>query len=125
MSKVRQLRAMLIALVLIIPVCFPSAAFGADKDGIYFVIGAATCGAWHEAARDDRNQRLAYGYWLEGYISGVNYLAPGNDVKLDLAQINAYVDQYCANNPLDRLVAAANAMIDEAGGPKDAHKSKK
>jgi hypothetical protein len=108
-----------IALALVFVGALP--AFGVDKNGTYVINGLVTCGAWHEAARDRNPNRIAYTYWLLGYISGVNYLAPGNDSRLDNDQIKAYVDRYCSNNPLHNLVLAANALIDEVGGPKAEH----
>jgi hypothetical protein len=78
-----------------------SPALGADKDGTFVGVGGdASCGKWHEAARSNRYQRSVYASWLNGYVSGVNRIAPGVGVMVDGDQIKAYVDRYCENNPL-------------------------
>jgi hypothetical protein len=100
-----------------------------DKDGNFVVIGPATCGDWHEDSRGrdfaSRQRRELHAAWLEGYISGVNSQAVNKDVRVAGPQIRTYTDRYCANNPLHSLVSAANALIDEAGGPRAEHTWKK
>jgi hypothetical protein len=104
------------------------AAPGKDKDGNFVVVGMATCGKWHEASRgrdvQSRVDRNWYVGWLEGYISGVNSQS-AQDARVDAPGIKAYVDLYCTNNPLHRLAQAADALIEETGGPKAVHTWKK
>lgn len=115
----------IVPLSLFLVLLFMGPASPVDRNGNYGLIGEYTCGSWHEASRQRNNlKRAIQAAWLFGYVSGVNYLAPGNDAKVSGDQIMAYVDHYCDQNPFHRLEFAANALIDEAGGPKADHKWK-
>ena len=103
-------------------------SFGADKDGNFVIVGGPvsggvwSCGDWHAAEPAKTNiSRTVQTAWLYGYISGVNAAAPGSGVRVSGTQIRAFIDHYCAQNPLHQLVQAADALIEEAGGRKSSH----
>lgn len=87
-----------------------------DNTGKYMVFGpgVSSCGEWTNL----RRERSDYGIsgWLTGYISaynslpnGISNIAQGTDVEGMLA----WVDNYCAKNPLDKISTAASALVDE------------
>jgi hypothetical protein len=57
--------------------------------------------------------------WLLGWVSAYNAYNVSRQVRLQDGQSAlAFVDRYCTNNPLQLVVGAAEALIDELGGPK-------
>lgn len=80
--------------------------------------GATTCGAWTASKEQDGVTRAARVQWLEGFLSGVN-MAMLQPLAGNLASSGdpngyiAYVDAYCAANPLDNLHAAAEDLAAE------------
>ena len=90
-------------------------------------IGAGTesCGKWladspRSASRSAREQ------WVYGFITGVNRQSPAHQAQpADGYAIDAYIDQYCRNNPLHNLFQASLALVEETGGPKAAHQWKR
>lgn len=72
-------------------------------------MGDATCGGWRAAPSGfDNIQKAALLNWVLGYLSGRTDVR-GDDVlaTVEVSSIAAWVDNYCANNPLDYLVTAA------------------
>lgn len=72
-------------------------------------MGDATCGGWR-AAPADFNQlpKAALLNWVLGFLSG--RAEPGDKdflADVQVSSIAAWVDNYCAANPLDYLVTAA------------------
>jgi hypothetical protein len=70
--------------------------------------------------------RYQYQQWFYGFISGSNYrTGRKQSTPIDGESVVAFVDQYCANNPLHVLVWAAAAAVQETGGLKTEHKWKR
>lgn len=78
--------------------------------------GAATqsCGAWTSHKADDGWARTGDFHWLAGFLSGLN-LANGGDITgtVDMLAAVAYVDKFCAENPLDEVGLAASFLAKE------------
>lgn len=93
----------------------------------HIAIGAGTdsCGKWIES-RNEPASHFQYKEWIFGFLSGVNSNSNSNKQSRppDGAAVVAFIDQYCKNNPLHLLVSAADALIQETGGPKARHKWK-
>lgn len=72
-------------------------------------MGDATCGGWRAAPADfNQLQKAALLNWVLGFLSA--RAEPGvKDVLADVqvSSIAAWIDNYCAANPLDYLVTAA------------------
>lgn len=79
---------------------------------------AVSCGAWLEA-REPRNVgALQQEAWVLGYVSAANatIVARGqNDflIGLDAPAIFVWLNNYCREHPLKRLVQASDALISE------------
>ena len=80
-------------------------------------IGNNSCGDWTTAARENGWTRVAYQAWLGGFVSGVNLNVSDRVGNLnegtDVPGMTAWVDNYCAANPLDTVSSAAVALAVE------------
>jgi hypothetical protein len=88
-----------------------------------FVIGDGTksCGAWTADRSNDVPHNMELD-WVLGFISGSNWENPQSQARFaDNDAIAAYVDNYCALNPLHGIAAAAAAIVQEGGGPQATH----
>lgn len=87
--------------------------------------GGVSCGKVLDA-KGDRNARLQFEQWVEGYLTGYNYYTHTRNITPpDSASVFAYVENYCRNNPLHALVSAAAALVQELGGRIAAHQFKR
>lgn len=85
------------------------------------IIGAGnrTCGAWTDAAEpttlDATHQRREFTGWLLGFMSALNTTDEfrGVAVAKDGNGYVAWVDEYCARNPLDTVYVAAVLLTNE------------
>lgn len=73
--------------------------------------GVTTCGSWTA----DHELRQFKVQWLQGFLSGVNMTMRrpmGGSIAdaSDPAGYTAWIDSYCALNPLDTLSSAAEAL---------------
>jgi hypothetical protein len=87
---------------------FMSSASAEDK--IVYGAGAVTWGAWLQD-RSSGNKAALYQLqaWIDGYLSGSNASGDGPDFiapkPTDVAYY-AWIDNYCAKNPLNLLMVA-------------------
>ncbi len=111
-------------------VAVPVAAVGQDTMQTF---GAAleSCGAWTQGREEAGNelsygssgasvQRLSRESWVEGYITALNVNLPSRGGAVlnileggDLLGAFAWIDNYCAANPLDDLNRATFLLTDE------------
>jgi hypothetical protein len=76
----------------------------------------ATCGAWTAEHRLNSRKSAQYEAWTFGYLSGwsVTTTVAGNPLaKTDSAGIIKWINNYCVAHPLDKLITAADHLIDE------------
>lgn len=73
--------------------------------------GTQTCGAWTEAAKTESFARQMQRTWVAGYVSGVA-ITRGRDFlePTDFDGMMAWIDQYCAANPLRIIQYAADVL---------------
>jgi hypothetical protein len=69
-----------------------------------------SCGYWIQERRKGANGSQLWEGWILGFITGLNVFGTNNgnvapDVKAEGLQ--AWVDQYCADHPLDSISVAA------------------
>ncbi len=94
------------------------------KNVITYGPGAQSCGAYTAERMKRRDtmpgisQSLVYESWLAGFVSGVGVsMATRNQPRMlrptDLVAMSAWVGNYCAANPLKRVVDAALSLVDE------------
>ena len=94
-------------------VLFTGAARAADAWAIG--VGLKSCGAWTADRRTPDWGSEAQ--WVVGFLSGVGYEGMKDGVDplrgVDGAAVMAWLDNYCQTHPLQKLVDAAKAFVDE------------
>ena len=83
-------------------------------------VGLKSCGTWTETRAqkgDDASTRMA---WVGGFITAINSLSAGRESPFtnitqgtDAEGLWAWIDNYCAQHPLDPFVFAAQALVGE------------
>lgn len=85
------------------------------RPGHYEVFGAGngSCGEWRAGRSEpDHIVRLT---WAQGFLSGAGWR--GGKVRFaDPDAVNAWIDDYCAQHPLDTLSRAAANLAVTLGG---------
>lgn len=94
------------------------AAQPADNRSIYVYSypGNDTCGDWTENRRRGDGRTQALEGWVLGFVTGYNmYEDPKGNVapSVSATALLAWVDQYCAANPLDSLTTAGVKLVSE------------
>jgi hypothetical protein len=86
--------------------------------------GQDGCGGWLKLRQ---NEIVHQGQvkWILGFLTGSNYRTEGQGAPADSTAVEAFVDQYCQNNPAHQLFMAAAALVQESGGPHALHQYKK
>jgi hypothetical protein len=109
-------RVVLVALFM--AVAMPAGA--ADETDYYIIKGEGTksCGTWIQDRKkggfEGQVTDLTQTAWLAGYLTAYNLWVPGKaDIAegTDIAGLMAWIDNYCAQNPLNNIANAANALI--------------
>ena len=78
--------------------------------------GSDSCGQWTKEFRNDSNLIFGLRMWVRGYVTSFNVwvLQSGNVPQgTDNNGILAWVDNYCAANPLNDVETAARALLVE------------
>jgi len=79
--------------------------------------GMKSCGAWTED-RATPNRHSSEFNWVLGFITRNNWDNPDKQALfVDPAAVEAYVDNYCALNPLSSILNAAAEAVRAGGGP--------
>ena len=103
------------ALVLRLLVASQSAR-AADENRMAYGAGMVTCAEWQKyRATGDKPATLQLQAWLDGFLSGFNM---GSDIdfispKPTSVAYYAWIDNYCAQNPLNHVATAAVALKNE------------
>jgi hypothetical protein len=77
--------------------------------------GGVTCGEWQQHRSTRNTAVFQLEAWVAGFLSGYNlasdidFLAP----KATEVAYYAWIDNYCRQNPLNRVSEAATALKDE------------
>jgi hypothetical protein len=66
----------------------------------------------------DNHVDSSYTQWVAGYLSGYNLFGDKKQIEEipDEASLDAYLQKYCRDNPLDRVIWASMSLINELGG---------
>jgi len=104
----------LIVLVLSFAITTPATA--KDKDGLYWILGARSCGEWVKDRKEGGWIETANMAWIVGYISAYNQQTP--DVfnilgSTGLEGIYFWMDKYCQENPLDGVSYGMDVLVIE------------
>jgi hypothetical protein len=113
------------ASVVVLVVLLSSSLICAQATDLYTLgNGQDACSAW---LKFRQNEHVHEGQvkWILGFLTGSNYRTEGQGAPADSAAVEAFVDQYCQNNPSHQLFMAAAALVQESGGPVALHQYKK
>ena len=76
--------------------------------------GTKSCGTWLAQRKEDGWTAKVNAAWVDGFLTAVNELATSNLTKgVDHEGRDTWIDNYCQAHPLDQLVDAAGALVDE------------
>lgn len=90
-----------------------------DSTGKYTILGPGnlSCGEWLSIRRQGNDYAISS--WVTGYVTAYNTF-PNGKINIaggtDVEGMLAWIDNYCAKNPLDKIAAAAVALSDELMG---------
>jgi hypothetical protein len=103
------------ALLMIFAIVFCFKAEAKDGRGIVYGSGMQSCGAWTYKTDSDVGEQTS---WVMGYISAFNVYQGEMNVGAgtDLNGIFGWIDNYCAAHPLDPIIKATDALVDELSG---------
>lgn len=84
------------------------------KPGEYKVYGhgAASCGTWIQRQREGGVSSNSTKAWIVGFVSGAGYVAAPSLGVTDSDGVAAFVDKYCAENPLKTIANATEELVD-------------
>ena len=96
-------------------VCLVTPAWAANSKGQYEILGYGnnSCGTWTK----HRKAGAWYGTagWVLGIVTGYNAYTDGvyNIAEgTDNQGLLAWIDNYCSSNPLEKVLAATNALVE-------------
>ena len=97
-------------------VCMVAPAWAADNNDQYSIMGpgAKSCGYWTKVRKADGEDAFMVKAWLGGFLTSYNYFTPGvTDVGqgIDVPGREAWVDNYCRDNPLKDISFAAIRLV--------------
>lgn len=76
--------------------------------------GTKSCNTWTEERSKESSAAAHYEDWVLGFLTGANAYMPGNMLKVHSeAGLLGWVDTYCKENPLKRIVDAADRLTVE------------
>ncbi|MCK1600823.1 hypothetical protein IVB02_05155 [Bradyrhizobium sp. 166] len=104
------------ALLLMILLCLHANVAHAAGRAI-FGAGLVSCGEWQKfKTTNDRASLFQIQAWVDGFLSGQNLFAEGSDFlvsKPNSTALYAWIDNYCAANPLDTIAKATVSLRGE------------
>jgi hypothetical protein len=112
------------SVVVLVAFLFGLLAHAQAKDLYTIGEGQDACSGWLNF-RQNEIVRQGQVKWILGFLTGSNYRTEGQGAPADSAAVEAFVDQYCRNNPSHQLFMAAAALVQETGGPVALHDYKK
>ena len=98
------------ASVVVLVVLLSSSLMCAQATDLYTLgNGQDACSAW---LKFRQNEHVHEGQvkWILGFLTGSNYRTEGQGAPADSAAVEAFVDQYCQNNPSHQLFRMAFDM---------------
>jgi hypothetical protein len=106
-------------LVVLAMTCWPAVCQARpDQNGQYQVVGVGnhSCGEWTQGRFNRDETEYVDMAWVQGFITAVNLAGPGSsDIskQTDPDGILAWIDNYCAKDPLKKLSSAVAELTAE------------
>jgi hypothetical protein len=89
---------------------------------------AISCGAYAEVRINEGAlgvNSIQMFSWVQGYLSGYNNYAKHPVVSVpEIAAIGVFLDKYCSDNPVHRVINGIDALLAELGGYKQPYLGK-
>jgi hypothetical protein len=76
---------------------------------------ADSCSSWSQERASNKPSQAVEG-WVLGFVSGRNRYGPGDGLlgaETNSTSLVAWIDRYCAQNPLDTVTKAAMELVKE------------
>jgi hypothetical protein len=101
------LRAILIVISIVLM------ANQASAKKYYLGAGGVSCGAWLETRKNgDDVETFQLQAWVQGFVSGVNATSQNDFLAApDAEAIFAWLDNYCRQHPLEKVIEASHLLI--------------
>lgn len=95
----------------------PACAAAADQTPGIYLYNIQSCGDFL-AGQPGAPGRLFAVSFVRGYVSAHNFYNPSRQIRSDLPSntIEAYVEKYCRENPLNDSGVAAISLVKDLGG---------
>ena len=77
----------------------------------YWGAGGSLCGSWTGQRRGD--DWFDSGQWVLGFVSATDRLTKGGLKRTDSDGLLGWIDNYCAEHPIERLAEAAQSLVVE------------
>jgi hypothetical protein len=78
----------------------------------YYGAGDSSCGTW--LANRKEGNWYTDGQWVLGWLSAAGYYDVRGDLReTDSDAVDAWLDKYCREHPLNTIKAAAASLVDE------------
>lgn len=117
-------RVVCIAMVTVSLLVVPRAAVAASVDNTFMILGApgaASCGSWTQGRKDKGVIQNGRQLWVVGFFTAVSAwvlpadrgVSPDISEGTDVQGLFAWIDNYCAAQPLVSLATATYALTDE------------
>lgn len=103
--------------VVLLLLLFPFLASAQSSQQVaFFDYDDFSCGAWVKSA-GNATKRDVYRVWFRGFVSGYNFGNSDNQVSVqampDDDSLDLYIEKYCREKPLQRIVGAAFKLVVE------------
>ncbi|NEX94650.1 hypothetical protein [Caulobacter sp. 17J65-9] len=108
-------RNRLVAVVFAAALAISGSSAPAQAQGVKFsYMGEMSCGAWPKHSPYTAIDKALTLNWVLGFISGRSSLRERDMLAtVDIASVSAWMDNYCAEHPLDTVIMAAHALEKE------------
>lgn len=110
----KNFRLVAVAILLLAQSQAASALINDNGQSMILGLGINSCGSWTENKRTDNLSNYTERQWLLGYVTAFNTWGPGDEnisSGIDNNGLLAWVDNYCAANPLQTIGNAAEALV--------------
>lgn len=81
----------------------------------YLGMGQYSCGTWTKDRREKSILATLYQQWIVGFLSGVASVGSQFGISplenTDTDGVWAWIDNYCATHPLDKIIDAGQAFV--------------
>lgn len=88
-----------------------------DPAVTFYGPGTASCGKWTASSRNV-SDRFLLGSWVLGWVSAAGYYGRMGTLRhTDSEAIQAWIDNYCHDHPLELISDAVIALVTELAKP--------